>query len=82
MMSLPYRVPQLGLILPVGISFYTFQTMSYTIDVYRGKLHAEKDPIMFALYVAYFPQLVAGPTEAPGDLMPQLGLNIPLIGIT
>lgn len=71
-MLLPYRVPQLGLILPIGISFYTFQTMSYTIDVYRGKFHAEKDPVMFALYVAYFPQLVAGPIEAPGDLMPQL----------
>lgn len=72
MLSLPYCVPQLGLILPIGISFYTFQTMSYTIDVYRGKFHAEKDPVMFALYVAYFPQLVAGPIEAPGDLMPQL----------
>lgn len=70
--GLPYRVPQLGLILPVGISFYTFQTMSYTIDVYRGDFRAEKDPVTFALYVTYFPQLVAGPIETPGNLLPQL----------
>ena len=67
-----YRVAHLGLILPVGISFYTFQTMSYTIDVYRGDFPAEKDPVTFALYVTYFPQLVAGPIESPGNLMPQL----------
>ena len=70
--GLPYQVPQLGLILPVGISFYTFQTMSYTIDVYRGDFHAEKNLITFALYVTYFPQLVAGPIENPRNLMPQL----------
>lgn len=70
--GISYRVPELGLILPVGISFYTFQTMSYTIDVYRGDFHAEKDPIAFALYVAYFPQLVAGPIESAGNLLPQL----------
>ena len=67
-----YRVPALNLILPVGISFYTFQTMSYTIDVYRGDYHAERDPVTFALYVTYFPQLVAGPIESPGNLLPQL----------
>ena len=72
MVDISYRVPELGLILPVGISFYTFQTMSYTIDVYRGDFHAEKDPIVFALYVTYFPQLVAGPIESPGNLLPQL----------
>ena len=70
--GLPYRVPELGLILPVGISFYTFQTMSYTIDVYRGDFHAERNLITFALYVSYFPQLVAGPIENPRNLMPQL----------
>ena len=70
--GLPYRVPELGLILPVGISFYTFQTMSYTIDVYRGDFQAEKDLVSFALYVTYFPQLVAGPIENPGNLLPQL----------
>ena len=68
----PYRVPELGLILPVGISFYTFQTMSYTIDVYRGDFSAEKDLVSFALYVTYFPQLVAGPIENPKSLLPQL----------
>lgn len=71
-LGLRYRVPQLGLILPVGISFYTFQTMSYSIDVYRGDFHAEKDPFTFALYVTYFPQLVAGPIENPSNLLPQL----------
>lgn len=71
-LGLSYRVPELGLILPVGISFYTFQTMSYTIDVYRGDFHAEADPITFALYVTYFPQLVAGPIESPANLLPQL----------
>ena len=67
-----WRAPSLHLILPVGISFYTFQTMSYTIDVYRGKAPAERDPVTFALYVSFFPQLVAGPIETPKDLMPQL----------
>ena len=71
-LSIPYSVPKLGLILPVGISFYTFQTMSYTIDVYRGDFKAEKDPITFALYVTFFPQLVAGPIESPQNLLPQL----------
>jgi len=71
-LTIPYRVPALNWILPVGISFYTFQTMSYTIDVYRGDFPAEKDPIAFALYVTYFPQLVAGPIESPGNLLPQL----------
>lgn len=62
----------LAIILPVGISFYTFQTMGYTIDVYRGKVKACQDPIDFALYVSFFPQLVAGPIETPGHLLPQL----------
>jgi D-alanyl-lipoteichoic acid acyltransferase DltB (MBOAT superfamily) len=62
----------LGLILPVGISFYTFQTMSYTIDVYRGQKRAERDFLLVALYVSFFPQLVAGPIERAGKLMPQL----------
>lgn len=71
-LGIPYRIPELGLILPVGISFYTFQTMSYTIDVYRGDFHAEDNVITFALYVSYFPQLVAGPIENPRNLLPQL----------
>ena len=61
----------LNLILPVGISFYTFQTMSYTLDVYRGKMKATKDPIAFFSYVAFFPQLVAGPIERASHLLPQ-----------
>ena len=71
-LSLPCRAPELDLILPVGISFYTFQTMSYTIDVYRGRIRAERDPVTFCLYVSYFPQLVAGPIERPENLLPQL----------
>ena len=62
----------LNIILPVGISFYTFQTMSYTIDVYRGKLKPTKDFIAFAAFVAFFPQLVAGPIERATNLLPQI----------
>lgn len=58
---LSYKFPHYDITLPVGISFYTFQSMSYTIDVYRKKLQARKSFIDFALYVAFFPQLVAGP---------------------
>lgn len=61
----------LNVILPVGISFYTFQTLSYTIDVYRRNLHASKDPIAFFAYVSFFPQLVAGPIERAVNLLPQ-----------
>ena len=62
----------LRVILPVGISFYTFQTMAYTIDVYRGTIRAERNFLDFALFVSFFPQLVAGPIERAGDLLPQL----------
>ena len=61
----------LNIILPVGISFYTFQTLSYTIDVYRRKLDASNDPIAFFAYVSFFPQLVAGPIERAINLLPQ-----------
>ncbi len=61
-----------SLLLPVGISFYTFQTLSYTIDVYQGKLKPEPHLGKFALFVSFFPQLVAGPIERAGDLLPQL----------
>lgn len=60
------------IILPVGISFYTFQTLSYVIDVYRGSIPAEHNFGYYALYVSFFPQLVAGPIERPENLMPQL----------
>ena len=66
-----YQVPFVDLPLPVGISFYTFQTMSYTIDVYRGKTKAESHFGIFALFVSFFPQLVAGPIERPSRLIPQ-----------
>ena len=62
----------LNVLLPVGISFYTFQTLAYTIDVYRRRLPAEDHLPTFALYVAYFPQLVAGPIERATRLLPQL----------
>ncbi|MEM7181356.1 MAG: MBOAT family O-acyltransferase [Spirochaetota bacterium] len=62
----------LELILPLGISFYTFQTMSYTIDVYRGDLKPTRSLINFALYVSFFPQLVAGPIERASRLLPQI----------
>ena len=72
LLSIPYTVPKFSLILPVGISFYTFQTMSYTIDVYRKEVEPERDIVTFALYVTFFPQLVAGPIESPKNLLPQL----------
>ena len=62
----------LGIILPVGISYYTFQTLSYTVDVYRGKTPAVRGFLDFALYVSFFPQLVAGPIERSTRLMPQI----------
>jgi len=65
----------LNVILPVGISFYTFQTMSYTIDLYRGQMKAEKDPIAFFAYVSFFPQLVAGPIERAVNLLPQFKIK-------
>ena len=63
------------LFMPAGISFYTFQSLSYTIDVYRGKYHPEKSFFRYALFVSFFPQVVAGPIERPGDLNPQLAGN-------
>lgn len=66
------HLPTLGIILPVGISFYTFQTISYSIDVYRGNHRAVRSFLDFALYVAFFPQLVAGPIERATTLLPQL----------
>ena len=61
----------LNIILPVGISFYTFQTLSYTIDVYKKRLKPTRDFISFAAFVSFFPQLVAGPIERATNLLPQ-----------
>jgi alginate O-acetyltransferase complex protein AlgI len=64
-------IPVLEIVLPVGISFYTFQTIGYVVDVYRGKIKATRNLLEYALYVAFFPQLVAGPIERAGNLLPQ-----------
>ncbi len=68
--------PLFNILLPVGISFYIFQSLSYTIDVYRGSVQPEKHAGKFALYVSFFPQLVAGPIERSANLLPQV--NHPL----
>lgn len=65
-----------NIILPVGISFYTFQTLSYTIDIYRRKLTPSDNMIDFALFVSFFPQLVAGPIERAANLLPQLSKKL------
>lgn len=68
---LSFSAPSFDLLLPVGISFYTFQALSYTADIYQGKLKAEKNIIRYALYVSFFPQLVAGPIERSKTLLTQ-----------
>lgn len=70
-----YSFSTVDFILPVGISFYTFQSTSYIIDVYRGNVLSEKNLAKYALYVSFFPQLVAGPIERAGHLLPQLFQN-------
>lgn len=87
------HLPLLRLILPIGISFYTFKTLTYTIDIYRGKLKPTKNFIDYALFVSFFPQLLAGPIERASNLLPQIssprhvtreniltGLNLILLG--
>lgn len=71
-LSINVSAPVLKILLPVGISFYTFQTMSYTIDVYHKKYKPVKNFIDFALYISFFPQLVAGPIERASHLIPQI----------
>jgi len=70
-----YLLPISSLILPMGISFYTFQTMAYSVDVYQGRIKAEKHLGYFALYVTYFPQLVAGPIERAENLLHQFRVH-------
>lgn len=67
-----FETPQLDILLPVGISFYIFQAVGYTVDVYRGKIDAEKNVLRYALFVSFFPQLVAGPIERSTNLLSQL----------
>ena len=69
--GLGITVPKSGLLLPVGISFYTFQALGYSIDVYRGTTKVERDFPTYALFVSFFPQLVAGPIERSNNLLPQ-----------
>ena len=71
-LGIPMHTSSLQIILPVGISFYTFQTLSYSIDVYRRQLHPTRDFIEFAAFVSFFPQLVAGPIERASALLPQI----------
>lgn len=71
-MALPVHPVTLKLLLPVGISFYTFQTLSYVADVYSGRVRAERHFGKFALFISFFPQLVAGPIERTSNLLPQL----------
>jgi alginate O-acetyltransferase complex protein AlgI len=66
-----YPVANLGMLLPIGLSFHTFQSMAYTIEVYRGRQKAESNPGIYALYVMFYPQLVAGPIERPQNLLHQ-----------
>jgi D-alanyl-lipoteichoic acid acyltransferase DltB (MBOAT superfamily) len=70
--NVSFVAPYLDVLLPVGISFYTFQTMSYTLDIYRGRLEPVKSWLEFGVFVTYFPQLVAGPIVRASELLPQL----------
>ena len=67
----PFEAHRLNIVLPVGISFYTFQTLSYSIDVYRGELKPTRNLLAFLAFVSFFPQLVAGPIERAANLLPQ-----------
>ena len=72
LLGVSVSTPVLDVLLPVGISFYTFQTLSYTIDVYRGRLVPTTNPLEFAFFVTFFPQLVAGPIVRAAEFLPQL----------
>lgn len=72
-----FSAPVLHIILPVGISFYLFQAMGYVIDVYRGKVEAERSFLLYALFLSFFPQVVSGPIGRAGELLPQLRAEHP-----
>ncbi len=84
LVGVSYLPPSVDIILPIGISFYTFQTLSYTIDAYRGKLKSPASLLDFSLYVSFFPQLVAGPIVRSSDFLPQCNsrkqLNVDFLG--
>jgi len=71
-LGIPYLIPAPGIFLPVGLSFYIFQSMSYTIDYYRGNMERERSLIRYAAFVSLFPRLLAGPIERARNLLPQL----------
>lgn len=73
-LGITWKAPAVNIILPVGISFFTFQAVSYVIDVYRGDIYAEKNFFRYALFVSFFPQLVAGPIERSKNLLKQLAV--------
>ena len=73
-LNIQLAIPKFDIILPVGISFYTFQALSYTMDVYRDEIYAEKNFFRYALFVSFFPQLVAGPIERSKNLLKQLAV--------
>lgn len=72
LLGLQYQLPLWEIILPFGISFYTFETISYTLDVYRGHISPERSILNYALFVTFFPKLVAGPIQRAGELLPQI----------
>jgi len=72
LLGMSTSVHTLGIFLPVGISFYTFQTMSYTIDIYRGDIEPRKNFLDYVVFISFFPQLVAGPVERASNLLPQM----------
>ena len=77
-LNINYNIPESNIIIPLGISFYTFQTLSYTLDVFLTKKKPENNLGYFALYVSFFPQLIAGPIERAQNLLPQLKNNLKL----
>jgi D-alanyl-lipoteichoic acid acyltransferase DltB (MBOAT superfamily) len=78
LLGAPWALPTLRLMLPVGISFYTFQSVGYVIDVYRGSYPAERRFLRFAQFLCFFPHLVAGPIVRAGDFLPQLDRKLAL----
>lgn len=75
-LNIELRIPTFDILLPVGISFYTFQAIGYTIDVYRDEIYAEKNFLKYALFISFFPQLVAGPIERSKNLLKQLTCDV------
>ena len=70
--GLRIKLPEMKALMPIGISFYTFMAISYIVDVYKGKVKAEQDPLIVALFLSFFPQVSSGPIGRAGQLIPQL----------